>query len=160
MNGDSFQGLEVLNWLRTTFHKHDWKSGEIILEVEAVAVNNPYKAESEITNFLMRKGIRHNAFRDTFVLQDRAAILQSIQYGLSTKVNYTSVAIEFTKPLSEKLACRFIGLFAKDCKYYTLPEANETFYRSKCPDGEFVERGGGIVVDHGQIGILWITDFY
>ncbi len=160
MNGDSFQGLEVLNWLCATFHKHNWTSGEIILEVEAAVVSNPCKAEVEIKKFLVQKNIQYNAFRDAFILQDRGAAIQSIQYGLSTKVNYTCVAIEFTKPLSEKLAHRFISLFAKDCKYYTLPEASDTFYRSKCPDGEFVERGGCIVVDHQQIGILWITDFY
>lgn len=162
---------EIIDWLNATFIKHNWQSGEIIFEVEKVQPFDSFNAEGVITAFLNEKHILNdvpgfdlaNQASDApikLIKIEREVAIASMDFGLSIKVNYTSVDIPFSDQLRQKIAQRFLDIFSNKKCYYTLPDSAYTFYRDKDPSNDFVHHGGCIITDGELIGILWVTDFY
>lgn len=158
MSAPLFYKEEAKRWLLTTFQKHNWKSGEILLAFEEMGKKSG-DAIADVIPFLERYSITHTCQRFSLEVLSKAEAVSAIDYGLSVKPNYTCVDMPFDAQKRLKIASVFMGLFSNSVKYYTLPEG-ESFYRTRDTRSDFVECGGCLAVDEVQIGLLWITDFY
>ena len=79
-----------------------------------------------------------------------------MKHGMSTKINYTTIDLEFTSSEQNKYAHGFLDFF-DNYKCFT---TESRLYQENLDLNDFWEVGGTIVVDDTKIGVFWINDLY
>ncbi len=146
---------QLLAELQHEVHAHGLYSGEIILELAAVA-GSRYDVERLVATFFSQQGIR--VFPEGMPVSETTSqqAVASMKYGLSSKINYTRINRAFSPSDQNRIVHAFLRLFDKPRFYST----SARIYRSDLDLEDFWESGGAVVIDDRVIGILWQNDLY
>ncbi len=135
--------------------EHNLISGEIILHLYSHS-EKPYKPRLLINKLFEAENIKVE--NDKFDVKKITVnqLKNSIKYGLSTKLNYTKIEVEFDSLQQNKYAYEFINLFTNPMCY----KIDSRIYINDLDLDDFWEVGGGIIIDNTQVGIFLINDLY
>lgn len=147
--------LSIIDLLRRMIAEHHFLSGEVIFELEPLEQVQQEDLHATVKAFFNRHGIlTENRFDVHKITREEA--VRSICYGLSTKLNYTSILKEFTKSDQHTAAFRFLELFDQP-QCYTI---EQRIWQKPLNLDDFWETGGALVMDKQHIGIFWTNDLY
>lgn len=134
---------------------HNLISGEIILAIWEHD-KNKFQINELLPELLKVEDLKIED--QNFKLEEisKKEAIESIKYGMSTKVNYTMIDREFSPSEQNQYAHGFLDFFT-DCKYYI---TKSRLYHDELDLNDFWEMGGAIAIDNEKIGIFWINDLY
>lgn len=135
--------------------EHNLISGEIILFLYSHN-ENPYQPKKLIERLFELENIKVENEKIDFEKISKNQMINSIKYGLSTKLNYTKIVTEFDSSKQNKYTFEFAGLFENPMCY----KIDNRIYVDNLDLDDFWETGGGIIIDNKHIGIFLINDLY
>ncbi len=134
---------------------HEFISGEIILNLYDHG-QSKYDARFLINALFEAENIKFEGTDYVFKKVTKEELITSIKYGLSTKLNYTDIRVEFDKKAQSRFSHEFLRMFdAPNC--YTF---KTRLYQLDLDLEDFWKTGGGIAMDNKKIGIFLINDLY
>lgn len=136
---------------------HRLHSGEIIIDLWEHD-RDKFRIESLFRDLISTSHLKSELDEDFPLLEEmsRRDAIESIKYGLSTKVNYTVIEREFSMSEMNEYAHGFFRFFG-DCRCYR-PSAR--IFKANLDLQDFWESSGAIVGDDRFFGIFWINDLY
>jgi hypothetical protein len=146
---------QTLEQMRQEIDWHNWRSGEIILEV----IERPAQLHSidELFAHLAAVcGIDRRPDKEKFYTHSRDEVMKAIDYGLSIKQNYTWLDYPFEDYQRKLLAQQFFSLFINPV-YFTI---KSELKQKRKVFSDFTNQHGTFAVDDAHIGVFWIYDVY
>jgi len=134
---------------------HHLRSGEIILDIWEHD-KSKYQIPEVFDELILTKELQCAFPQYELTEISKKEAIESIKYGLSTKVNYTAIDRPFTNQEQNKYAHGFLDFF-HDGQFYTTAA---WLYQKELDLNDFWEVGGAIVGDDKKIGLFWINDLY
>jgi len=134
---------------------HHLVSGEIILHLYS-HTETPHKPRPLINKLFELENIKVENPNFDIKKITVNQLMNAIKYGLSTKLNYTKIKVEFDSFKQSKYSLEFINLFESPMCY----KIDTRTYVNNLDLDDFWEVGGGIVIDNKHIGIFLINDLY
>ena len=142
------------NAFKASILAHNWQSGEIMI---SICTYEGYPNTSElIAQFFEQEAIHCQSADIPFTPISKNDALTSIAFGLSTKVNYTEVGLEFSPQEQKKYAFGFLNFF-NNPQYYTI---DTDIWQQVDLSNHYYQRGGALLIDSKQIGLFWVNDIY
>lgn len=135
--------------------EHKLISGEIILFLYSHR-KNKHQPKILIEELFELENIKIENRDLTLEKVSSDEMINSIKYGLSSKMNYTRIEVEFDTTKQNKYAFGFTALFENPTYYKT----DNKIYIENLDLDDFWETGGGIIIDDKHIGIFLINDLY
>lgn len=147
--------IAIIDLLRRMIAQHHLLSGQVIFEFDSLENVQQQDLNATIKAFFDKHGIHTENRFDVHKITREEAV-KSICYGLSTKLNYTSILMEFSTSDQHTAAYRFLELFEYP-QYYTI---EQRVWQNPLNMDDFWETGGALVIDKRHIGIFWTNDLY
>jgi hypothetical protein len=146
---------QTLEQMRQEINWHNWRSGEIMLEV----IERPAQLHTfdELFAHLSAEcGIDRHPDKEKFYAHTRDEAMNAINYGLSIKANYTLLDYPFEDYQRKLLAQQFFSLFVKPVYFAIGTELKQ----KRKVFADFTNQHGTFAADDAHIGVFWIYDVY